>query len=128
MRWLWAQDFTLSDALHFLGPFGPPLFRYLVGQRFSQLDGARPRKRADGSMSPAGIHVAPIMRYLYHLNAGACPGHRGLNLLLHPGAYAIHPLLPRLKERLSTPCVFMYGAEDWMEAQTSQEIVEALQG
>lgn len=130
VRWLWSQQqLTLSDLLHFVGPLGPALFRLAVGRRFAQLDGARPRVRADGSSAPAGIHVAPLVSYLYHANAGACPGQRGLNLLLHPGGvHAYQPLLPRLKARLAVPCVLALGAEEWAEARHAEEIVAALQG
>ena len=130
VRWLWSQQqLTLSDLLHFVGPLGPALFRLAVGRRFAQLDGARPRVRADGSSAPAGIHVAPLISYLYHANAGACPGQRGLNLLLHPGGvHAYQPLLPRLKARLAVPCVLALGAEEWAEARHAEEIVAALQG
>jgi cardiolipin-specific phospholipase len=125
-RWLWAQHVTPSQVLHWLGPFGPLLFRLVIERRFAALDAAAPRRRADGTVSPAGLSVRHMSNYLYHLNSGPCPGHRGLNLLLRPGAFAVDPLLPRLVAHLCVPCSLLYGENDWMSQAAGQEVVDSL--
>jgi len=126
IRWLWSQHITLSDVLHWLGPLGPFVFRWVVEHRFAHLDAATPKRRKDGTVSPAGLAVRPMSEYLYHLNSGPCPGHRGLSLLLRPGAFAVDPLLPRLVASLTVPCALLYGESDWMSQSSGEELVAAL--
>ncbi len=125
-QWLWSHHITLSQVLHWMGPMGPLLFRYIVSRRFQHLDAASAKKKKDGSISPAGLDVQALCKYLYHLNAGPCPGHRGLNLLLRPGAFAVDPLLPRLVAGLNAPTVLVYGADDWMSVSAGQEVALAV--
>lgn len=118
LRWLWSSHVTLSMGLHVLGPFGPWLFGNIVRGRFAHL-------AAPDTPSEARVDLAAVVNYVYHLNAGACPGHRGLNLLLKPGAYAIDPLLPRLAT-LQTSVTLLYGASDWMDADSGHQVASTL--
>ena len=114
MRWLWTKNITLSQALHVFGPIGPFLFGWIIRRRFAHL-----------SQFGHEVNLDALANYLYHLNAGACPGHRGLNLLLKPGAFAIDPLLPRLS-KLQTGVSLLYGSTDWMDANSGHSLATTI--
>ena len=126
LRWLWSRHVTLSEVLHFLGPLGSFAFQWVVRRRFGHLDAARAKTRKDGTISPRGIDVYSMARYLYAINAGPCPGHRGLSLLLLPGAHAVDPLVPRLSKQLRNHTSLIYGSEDWMDQGAGEAVVAAV--
>jgi len=113
MRFLWQQHVTLSQILHLLGPFGLLVFKWIIRRRF-------------GHIASKHLPLEALANYTYHLNAGAVPGHRGLNLLLKPGAHAYDPLLPRLKKGLKLGVSLIYGAYDWMEVGAGRELVDSV--
>lgn len=126
VRWLWSRHITLSMGLHWLGPIGPFIFRKIVRMRFQHLAQQQEGDSNAHSTTPtASVNLDALADYTYHLNAGACPGHRGLSLILKPGAYAIDPLLPRLSQ-LSVGVSSLFGSSDWIDATNGHKLTETL--
>lgn len=98
--------------IRYLGPLGPAAVRFAVARRFAHVPWLRPRVEALGN-------------YVYHSNAGPASGDRTLSRILHFPAWAQLPLAPRL-EALECPVLFLYGENDWMDAEAGAGVCERL--
>ena len=111
-RWIWSLGLSFASGLHFAGPFGPMVVRWLIDARFGRL----PQVQATPSLAS----------YLYHINAGKGSGLSTLNALLMPGAYARSPLGVRMSAALTVPCWWLYGAHDWMDSEEAVRVLGRL--
>jgi cardiolipin-specific phospholipase len=116
--WLWDQNVSPFSIVRLAGPLGPRFVSGWTSRRFSHLPPAEAQALHD---------------YSFSIFKQKGSGEYALTYLLAPGAYARRPVIHRiqgvgrqvisrdddgkpLKKEHGFPVVFMYGENDWMDA------------
>ncbi|KAK7203414.1 putative alpha/beta hydrolase [Myxozyma melibiosi] len=107
---LWERHVSPFVFVRHTGPLGPQLVYLWTSNRFSML----PKEQA------AALHD-----YVLGLFTARGSGEYAVTRLLAPGAYARIALIDRIKN-LKVPTVWMYGENDWMDAEAGEKAAEIM--
>lgn len=103
---LWDRNYTPQWLIRTAGPFGRRLIDMYVN-RFKWLSEEQRRDLA---------------AYTYQISGLPSSSESALGDILRPGAFARHPLMHRLAG-ITTPTVFMYGQNDWVEHKSGEQVI-----
>lgn len=126
--WLWDQNVSPFSIVRLAGPLGPRFVSGWTSRRFSHLPPAEAQALHD---------------YSFSIFKQKGSGEYALTYLLAPGAYARRPVIHRIqdvgrqviskgedgkpeKKEHGFPVVFMYGENDWMDADGGHDSAKKL--
>ncbi|CAK9011760.1 unnamed protein product [Durusdinium trenchii] len=118
---MWEGGWTPMDFVRVLGPLGLWLTDWYMDRRFRHA-------RELGTMQ---LDSSAFAQYLHALARRSPGSERCLGALLDFGAWAKHPVAPRLVEQLQrevgeVPVTLLYGDTDWMDARAGAWLVREL--